>query len=106
MLSRRLWDGRGGFCVGVGDGLALLPAVPDGLTHLDLVEPSASLLEYPESLLPSIDMLAGTLPVGVLSGPMSPGLERLVRTFALPGDGSGVKGSMDTPWPPWPSSEK
>lgn len=31
--------------VGVGDGLALLPAVPDGLTHLDLVEPSASLLE-------------------------------------------------------------
>lgn len=31
--------------VGVGDGLALLPSVPDGLAHLDLVEPSASLLE-------------------------------------------------------------
>ena len=66
--------------------------------------PATDWLEYPESLLPS--MLAGTLPVGVLSGPMSPGFERLVRTFALPGDGSGVKGSMDTPWPPWPSSEK
>lgn len=70
-----------------------------------LLMPATDWLEYPESLLTS--MLFGTLPIGVLSGPMSSGLERLVRTFALPGDGSGVKGSIDTPccWP-WPSSEK
>lgn len=111
VLSRRLWDGREGFWAGVGDGFAGRTGGPRWdeaeaalAAESALLMPATDWLEYPESLLPS--MLAGTLPVGVLSGPMSPGLERLVRTFALPGDGSGVKGSMDTPWPPWPSSEK
>lgn len=31
--------------IGVGDGLALLPALPSHLTRLDLVEPSAAMLE-------------------------------------------------------------
>lgn len=68
-----------------------------------LLMPATDWLEYPESLLTS--QLFGTLPVGVLSVPKSSGLERLVRTLALPGDGSGVKASICTPLP-WPSSEK
>ena len=31
--------------IGVGDGAALMPAVPDSGVHVDLVEPSASLLD-------------------------------------------------------------
>jgi hypothetical protein len=63
-----------------------------------LLMPATDWLEYPESLLTSL--FFGSLPVGVFSVPMSSGSERLVRTFALPGEGSGVKDSArETPWP-------
>ncbi len=37
--------------IGVGDGLALLPALADNLAHLDLIEPSAAMLERTTSAL-------------------------------------------------------
>lgn len=66
-----------------------------------LLMPATDWLEYPESLLTS--EVFGPRAVGVLSVPRSSGLERLVRTLALPGEGSGVKGPMAGPWA---SSEK
>ena len=58
-----------------------------------LLMPAMDWLEYPESLLPS---KAGALHVGVFSVPKCSGLERLVRTFALPGEFS-TKESMEIP---------
>lgn len=99
-LCWRWWGaGREGFCVGVGEGAAGFAAGTGGLlwdeaalaalaAESALLMPATDWLEYPESLLTSA--LFGTGPLGVLSLPMSSGLDRLVRTFALPGEGSGV----------------
>lgn len=44
---RRIYDGQSGIRlldIGVGDGLALLPALTDSLAYVDLVEPAAAML--------------------------------------------------------------
>lgn len=106
------WGGGLGLCVGGGEGAAGtgLSGTKGGLrcdvalaAESALLMPATDWLEYPESLLRS--KLFGTPPVGVLSAPMPSGSERLVRTLALPGEESGEKESMATPWL-WPSSEK
>jgi hypothetical protein len=68
-----------------------------------LLMPATDWLEYPESLLTSkFGCLPGRVPL-----PISSGLDRLVRMFDLPGEGSGVRVSIETPLLlVCPSSEK